>query len=114
MCAFSSHCRPCPPSLRQLFLEEPEYFNRLFEVLSDRSVSDAVWALLSLLPRSPALVDELRVLGPSIEARWPSLLDHASSYRMLYTLQVLNDFTLGAESVFGSGPEAFEAVRGGG
>ena len=72
-------------------LSKPEYFNRLFSLLSkEDTIASEVWELLLSLPTNEQLYNQLKN-GPSSKSlEWSKLLDRSCIYKLLYILQIID------------------------
>ena len=104
----------CSPG--QMLADEGSHFSTLFELLTlrDESLSTQAWQLLMMLPTNRAMrsgLASLSALTSAQPADWASLLHVGpSSFKLLYSLQIVDCLMLGEhvvnESATSAGPEA--------
>eukprot|EP01132_Coremiostelium_polycephalum_P001351 gene1351-1706_t len=77
-----------PPTFNINF--DQSKFSLLFSLLNIDSVAQEVWDLLMLLPVNRQILQDITTLRTPVN--WNSLLDPTSSYRLLYSLQIIESF----------------------
>lgn len=65
--------------------------------MSNANIVEPVWQLLQKLPVNAQLQNDIRELHGA-EQGWDKLLDSHSTHRLLYSLKIIQDLTLGGNS----------------
>jgi hypothetical protein len=75
-------------------LASTEYFEKLYRLMNyGDSIAQKVWELLNLLPTNEALYNELCNLGGEDKVSWETLIDFKSTYKLVYSLQIVQNLT---------------------
>ena len=89
---------------KKMMVQNEEYMNLLFQLLSRKNCSyvEGVWDLLMLLPCNDKIVLQIKKVSEMkehMEESWTELFDYNSIYKMLYSLQGLNNIIADKKNV---------------
>ena len=89
---------PSDVNLSSILSNQRTYFDLLFDLLQlkEPEVTEATWSLLNQLPVNTAVLQRIKYFEGIVQVSdfqfegWDQIVDSSQTYRMLYSLQLIN------------------------